>query len=87
MPDGQHARGLTTADVARRYRVSEDKVRSWIDRGELAAVNTATALCGRPRWVISPEALAAFEAARRGGPTPKPPRRKRRTQMVDYYPD
>jgi hypothetical protein len=58
--------GLTVGDVARRYRVGEDKVRGWIRRGELAAVNTAAALCGKPRWVILPEALAAFETRRRG---------------------
>src|SRR5262245_18072506 len=46
------ARGLTVRDVARRYRVSPDKVRAWITSGELRAVNTATALCGRPRWVV-----------------------------------
>ena len=38
------AHGLTTRDVARRYRVGQDKVRKWIARGELVAVNTATAL-------------------------------------------
>jgi helix-turn-helix protein len=78
--------GLTVRDVAKRYRVGEDKVRLWIARGELAAVNTAAALCGKPRWVITPEALAAFEKRRIGGPPPKPPRRRRRVASVDYYP-
>jgi hypothetical protein len=73
--------------VARRYRVGPDKVRRWIGRGELAAVNTASALCGRPRWVVSPEALAEFERRRAGGPAPKPTRRRRRSAGVDYYPD
>src|SRR5262249_5689044 len=81
------AAGLTVRDVSRRLRVGEDKVRAWIARGELRAINTAAALCGRPRWVIPPEALEQFEKRREGGPTPKPPRRKRRTEMVDYYPD
>jgi hypothetical protein len=79
--------GLTVADVARRYRVGPDKVRAWIDRGELKAVNTAAALCGRPRWVIPPEALATFEQRRAGGPAPKPKRRRRRQEAIDYYPD
>jgi hypothetical protein len=83
---------LTVADVARRYRVGEDKVRAWIARGELPAINTAAVLCGRPRWVITPDALAAFERGRRGGPPPKPaPRRRRRpaatSGVIDYYPD
>jgi transposase len=74
-------------DVATRYRVGCDKVRAWIRRGELAAVNTAAALCGKPRWVITPEALTVFERVRDAGPPPKPmPRRRRRTQAIDYYP-
>ena len=64
--------GLTVEDAARRYRVSPDKVRGWIALGELKAVNTAARLCGKPRWVIPPEALADFEKPRRGGPAPKP---------------
>src|SRR5262249_47322382 len=61
------AAGLTVADVARRYRLSPDKVRAWIARGELAAINTSSALCGKPRWVILPDALGAFERPRAGG--------------------
>ena len=81
------ARGYTVADVAARYRVGEDKVRRWISRGELLAVNTAATLSGRPRWVISHEALAAFEQRRAGRPGPKPARRRRRTALIDFYPD
>jgi len=80
-------RGLTVADVARRYRVSPDKVRLWIKRGELFGINTAAAVCGRPRWVVPPEALAAFEQRRQGGPQPQPARRRRRAAATDYYPD
>jgi hypothetical protein len=79
--------GLTVADLATRYRVSPDKVRAWIARGELAAVNTAAALCGRPRWVVLPDALAAFERRRAGGGPPRPARRKRRPAGIDFYPD
>ncbi|MFL5242423.1 MAG: helix-turn-helix domain-containing protein [Gemmataceae bacterium] len=79
---------LTVRDVARRYRVSEDKIRRWIASGELKAVNTAAALCGRPRWVIPVEALADFERRRCGGPVPKPQcRRRRRPNEIDYYPE
>jgi hypothetical protein len=62
------AAGLTVRDVARRYRVGGDKVRLWIARGELAAVNTAAALCGKPRFVVLPEHLAAFERRRAAAP-------------------
>jgi excisionase family DNA binding protein len=79
--------GLTTRDVARRLRVGEDKVRTWVRRGELAAVNVASSLCGRPQLRITPEALAAFEQSRAAGAPPKPTRRRRRPAAVDYYPD
>jgi excisionase family DNA binding protein len=80
-------RGLTVRDVARRLRVGEDKVRTWIRNGEMRAVNTAAVLCGRPRWVIPAAALSDFERRRSAGPPPNPARRMRRTAMVDYYPD
>ena len=81
------AAGLTVRDMARRYRVGEDKVRGWIARAELRAINTAAALCGRPRWVVPVDALAEFERRRAGGPPPDPPRRRRRRTVVDHYPD
>jgi Helix-turn-helix domain len=80
------AAGLTVKDVARRYRISCDKVRGWIGRGELRAINTSASLLGKPRWVIPPEALAEFEHKRAGGPPPKTPRRRRRSVLVDYFP-
>ncbi len=81
-------RGLTVLDVAKRFRVSPDKVRGWIRRGELLAVNTADNLYGRPRFIISPESLAAFERGRQAAtPTAPKPRRRKRTNLVDYYPD
>ena len=79
--------GFTVAEVAKRLRVSPDKVRGWINAGQLAAVNTAAALCGKPRWVVLPEALAEFEKRRRSGPAPKPPRRRRSKCLIDFYPD
>jgi hypothetical protein len=80
--------GLTVKDVARRYRVSPEKVRAWIGRGELVAINTAAALCGKPRWVVPPENLVAFERRRQGGPEPAtPPRRRRPVGEVDYFAD
>jgi transposase len=76
--------GLTVRDVARRLRVGEDKVRSWIARGELRAINTAAVLCARPRWVVLPEALEEFERRRQGGPAPKTRRRRRQPLVKDY---
>jgi hypothetical protein len=81
------ASSKTVREVARRFRVGEDKVRGWIARGELQAINTAATLCGKPRWVITPDALAAFEKSRTGGPLPKPQRRRRQHALVDFFPD
>ena len=87
-PDPVSIRGLTVREVARRYRVGEDKVRAWIRSGELRAINTAAVVCGKCRWVIPPEALSEFER-RRGASPPQPkPRQKRRQQgAIDFYPD
>lgn len=90
MSDGDEStapRGLTVAEVARKYRVGEDKVRGWIRRGELRAVNTAGARSARPRFVVPPEAVAEFEARRSAAAPPKPPRRARKRAAVDYFPD
>jgi transposase-like protein len=80
-------RGYTVRDVARRYRVSPDKVRAWVRRGELRAINTSPVLCGKPRWVITPEALERFEAARQAPAPPKSAPRRKRTTGTDYFPD
>jgi transposase len=87
--DASLTSGLTTRDVARRYRVGEDKVRAWIARGELRAINTADCGRGRPRWVITPDSLAEFERGRQADrPAPKrAPRRKRQADTIDFYPD
>jgi hypothetical protein len=75
-------------DVARRYRVSPERVRGWIRRGELAALNTADLVSSKPRLVITPDALQHFERARQAAARPVPPRRrKRRFAVKDYYPD
>jgi hypothetical protein len=79
--------GLTVADLARRYRVGEDKVRGWIMRGELVGINTSDVRCAKPRYVVTPEALAEFERGRQVVSPPKQTRRKKRETEVDFYPD
>ncbi len=88
MADSAPPRGFTVADVARRYRVSPDKVRIWIKRGEMSAIDTADRRCSRPRFVVTVEALDAFER-RRAATTPQAPkpRRRKKTQDVDYFPE
>jgi hypothetical protein len=79
--------GLTIPEFARRYRIGRDAARAMIRRGDVVAINVAATACGRPRWIVTPEALAEFEKRRQSGPAPKPPRRKKRTAVIDFYPD
>src|SRR5262245_16350583 len=79
-------RGLTPPELARLLRVSPDRVRAWIARGELGAINTADNRSGRPRYVVLPHHLAEGEQRRRvvvAAPTPR--RRRRAAETVDYY--
>jgi excisionase family DNA binding protein len=79
---------MTVREVAARYRVSKDKVLGWIRRGELSAINTMNVRCGKPRFVILPEAMAAFERGRQAEATNAPKaRRRRRMAVIDFYPD
>jgi hypothetical protein len=79
-------RGFTVSDLAARFRVSQDRVRRWIDAGLLRAFNRRDGV-GRPAWVVTPEALADFERGRAPAATPKPTRRKKHLAVRDYYPD
>lgn len=75
-------RRLTPPEIAELLRVGRDKVFGWIRSGELRATNLAARLGGRPRWSISPEALAEFESRRTAQPTPKAPKRRRQPADV-----
>jgi hypothetical protein len=79
--------GYSVADLCVRWKVGPDKVLGFIRRGELVAVNVATHTSGRPQYRVTPEAVAAFESRRTSAPLPKLPRRKRKPDMKDYFPD
>jgi transposase len=67
-------------DVAKRYEVPVSRVRSWVKRGELAAVDVSRkAGSKRPRFVVTPDALADFERARSTGPAAVTKRGRGRT--------
>ena len=54
----------TPPEVASRFGVKPETVLSWIRSGELAAINLARQGSLRPRFRVSPEALALFEQKR-----------------------
>lgn len=72
----------TVRDLCNRFSVHEQTVLAWIHSGELKAVNVGVAPGKKkPRWRITQEALAAFEALRT--PTPPAPRSRRRRKAND----
>ena len=68
---------LTPPEIARLYGVSPDKVLGWIRAGELRAINIATKLGGRPRYLVDRIDLNAFETQRQVIPDPSPNRKRR----------
>jgi hypothetical protein len=81
------AAGFSVADLCRRWKVGPDKIHGFMRRGELVGVNVATNMSGRPQWRVTPESVQQFERRRSSAPSPKPPRRKKASLQVDYYPD
>jgi hypothetical protein len=86
MPDDL-GRGLTPNELARILRVSPDRVRAWIASGELGAINTSTARCRRPRYIVLAHHLAAWEQSHAAARPAPAPRRRRQIAVRDYYPD
>jgi Helix-turn-helix domain len=81
-------RALTVRQVAYFFRVRVEKVRSWINRGELKAVNVAGTEGAKKKFRITPAALAEFEKRRSAVPPPKAaPRMKRPAAYIDFFPE
>jgi hypothetical protein len=82
------ARGLTPREFARLYRLGVERVRAMIVRGELQALNLSPTRRGKPRYVVMPHHVEAWERSRRVNPPPRPaPRRRRPVGETDYFPD
>jgi len=79
--------GMTPRELSRYLHVGVSKILGWLRRGELGAVNVASVQCGRPQYIILPEHLAAWQRSRQAGPPPKAARRRKRSEMTDYFPD
>lgn len=83
---GAVSRCLTLKKVARYLGVGVTRVRGYLERGELEAINLGNRF--RPVLRVTPEALAAFERRQRASSEPEPlPRRSKRTDIIDFYPD
>jgi excisionase family DNA binding protein len=80
---------FSVRQVAERYGVSVHTVLAWITKtGELRAVNVGRSPAGKkPRWRVTEQALAAFEARRTPTPTAPRARRQRRAtrDIVAFY--
>jgi hypothetical protein len=75
---------LSPNQFARRLRVSIHCVLALIRTGELRALNVALKGVKRPRWKITPEALAEFEAARSSKAEPPPTRKRKPRKDPDF---
>lgn len=76
---------LTTQQVAKRYGIARTKVLGWIRCGELRAINVASNVASRPRWVVSPAELDRFELIRSSQPAPQPVRKQKNRVPRTYY--
>lgn len=76
---------LTVAEIAERYGVSQHTILGWIRTGELRAVDVSRNPGGRPRWRVTEESLAAFEALRTPTPVPQAKRRRRQDPAVHEF--
>ena len=80
--------GWTPNELARLLRVSPDRIRDFIRRGELLALNLARHRCGKPRYVILPHHLAESERGRQAAaPQPPKPKHQKQSAEIDFYPD
>jgi excisionase family DNA binding protein len=80
---------MTPNELARYLRVSPDSVRSWIKSGRMKALNTASARCAKPRYVILPHHLAEWEQSHSAIEPELAPRARmrRRAEIKDFFPD
>ncbi len=77
------SRYLTPPQYADVLVVADEKIIEFINSGELRAVNVATKGSKRPRWRITPEAIAEFEASRSNAPPPPKPKQRRQRRKAE----
>lgn len=81
----QFSQYLTPTQIAGQLQVSPDRVKGWIRRAELGAVNVGDGF--RSRYRVSRESLAVFLKGREVQPSPPPVRRRRRSpeKLIEYF--
>lgn len=89
VPPGMNTppRYRTPPEAAKELRVGHEKILHFIRTGQLVAVNLSSDPGGRPRWLIAPEELERFLAARSSTPVTKtkPIRRRKQQQVKDFF--
>jgi hypothetical protein len=76
---------LTPPEYGRRIGVHRDRIIAFIRRGELRAIDVSEPGTSRPRYRISPEAIAEFERRRSAVALPKPIRRRRHPTIKSFF--
>lgn len=77
---------FSVRDICERYGVGAHTVLAWIRSGELRAINVGRSPSAKkPRWRITPEAIAAFELRRSPSPPPAPVRRRKQSHIIERY--
>jgi excisionase family DNA binding protein len=75
----------TVSSLAGLLRISEEQVLAHIRAGRLRAVNVGGGTV-KPRWRISEDQLNEFLASRTATPpAPRPARRKRSSETIQFY--
>ena len=80
------ADGFTLRALSRRWKIGLGKIRTWIRRGELPALNVSDSPA-KPQWRVTAASVETFERQRASGPVPKVPRRKKMKDEIDYFQD
>ncbi len=78
---------LTISQLASRLCVGRGKILAWIRLGELSATDVSLVPGGRPRWVVTEEALRKFLKRRASTPDRQATRGRVRLKQMDFYPE
>ena len=76
------------ADVAARWGCCHSHVLSLVRSGELAAIDISTNPAGRARYIVTDDALDAFEQRRTVAPPAPAPKRRarvRRDDVIEFF--